>query len=186
MDFDRRIYDNEPTKSYFLLVSANRFEKNAYRAVKALDALFAKKLLKTKRVVVIGCTDPSIFGKIKNRDMFEFLPYISGEKLEEYFYNAFLFIFPSLNEGFGYPPLMAMKYGVPVIASASSSIPEVCSDAALYFEPRSIGEIANRILQITYNKGLYKPLANKGLKRVEEFKIYQQENFLKVLREVFG
>ena len=57
-------------------------------------------------------------------------------------------VYPSLNEGFGYPPLEAMHEGCPVIASAIASIPEVCGDAVMYFNPFLISEIKMRILQM--------------------------------------
>jgi glycosyltransferase involved in cell wall biosynthesis len=185
-EFLKYDFQNKDTKKdYYLLISSNRFEKNAYRAVKAFDDLFAKKLIESKKVIVTGCPDPSIFGRIKNKGKFEFFPYVPEERLEEFFYSAFAFVFPSLNEGFGYPPLTAMKYGVPVIASSSSSIIEVCGDAALYFDPRSIIDISNRILQINYNEKLYTNLISKGEKKIQEFKSYQDTNFERIVKELF-
>ena len=78
--------------------------------------------------------------------------------------GAYAFIYPTLNEGFGYPPLEAMKYGVPVITTAFSSIPEICGDAVLYSNPYSIEEIANRILQLEDEK-LYSVLKKKSMER---------------------
>ena len=75
--------------------------------------------------------------------------YVDDLELEQLYHDAYCLIYPSLNEGFGYPPLEAMHYNVPVIASPYTSIPEVCQDSAIYFNPFSVQEIANRILQIS-------------------------------------
>ena len=63
------------------------------------------------------------------------LPRVSDELLAEAYAGAKLFVYPSLNEGFGFPPLEAMSVGCPVLASRNSSIPEVCGDAPFYFDP---------------------------------------------------
>ena len=86
--------------------------------------------------------------KLKNPDSFDFLGYVDEDELEKLYANAFVFVYPSLNEGFGYPPLEAMKYGVPVIASPLSSIPEVCGGSVIYFNPFSIEELMNRMMMI--------------------------------------
>lgn len=100
-------------------------------------------------MVVIGLTTGNAFlKKIKHPDSFVFLPYLDRADLEAAYKYAYCLIYPSLNEGFGYPPLEAMKYGVPIIASPLASIPEVCGDSVLYANPYSVDEIAMRIIQI--------------------------------------
>ena len=69
-----------------------------------------------------------------------------------------------MNEGFGYPPLEAMHYGVPVLASPFTSIPEVCGDAAIYFNPFSVEEIMSRLLMIT-DEHLYKTYSERARQR---------------------
>ena len=59
--------------------------------------------------------------------------------------NALAFIYPSLHEGFGLPPLEAISCGTPVLLSNASSLPEVGGDAALYFDPLSVGAIEEAI-----------------------------------------
>lgn len=85
-------------------------------------------------------------------------------------------IYPSLNEGFGYPPMEAMNYGVPVLASPFASIYEVCDNAALYFNPLDYKEIKNRIIQITYNQSLYKQFKVKGMRRAEIIRAQQDKD----------
>lgn len=154
-------------EKYFLLVSANRFEKNVCRVIESFDELISENRLEDYNIKVIGCGNQPFFSKIKNRDRFFLRPYVSTNELEELYSNAFCFVYPSLNEGFGYPPLKAMGYCVPVVASSATSIPEVCGDAALYFCPLEKGELKNRILQIVNRKDLREELISKGTLRVK-------------------
>jgi glycosyltransferase involved in cell wall biosynthesis len=171
---------------YFLMISANRWEKNIARAVEAFDALFSRRQLKDKYALITGCTESCRFlKKIKNKDKFKLLPYIKETELEDMYRRSFAFVFPSLNEGFGIPPLRAMKYGVPVIASSSTSIPEVCGDAAYYFNPCSVEDMTNRILQLTYDSGLYKRLVENGYRRYQRYQRYQQYQQYQQIREIF-
>lgn len=153
---------------FFLLISANRWEKNSYRAICAFDQMFSCNLLPGMFVKVLGCPSESFLRKVVNKDKFEFFDYVENDTLQDCFRKAFAFIYPTLNEGFGYPPLIAMRYSTPVIASAISSVPEVCGNAALYFNPFSIEEIKVRILNLFLDQNLYKRLQGDGQQRVEE------------------
>ncbi|CAI1548462.1 MULTISPECIES: glycosyltransferase [Serratia] len=170
--------------SYFLLVSANRWMKNNYRAIKALDHFYTKNKNCEIVTFVLGKNKPH--SDIQNKDKFVFIDYVDSESLDWFYKNAYAFIYPSLNEGYGYPPLQAMQYGTPVIASAVSSIPEVCKDSVLYFNPTNIDEIENRISQIYYNKELYRHLAVSGDKNASEVKLLQQQKWDKLLAVIFG
>jgi glycosyltransferase involved in cell wall biosynthesis len=170
--------------TYFLMISANRWEKNICRAVEAFDTLFTHNQLGDKRVVIAGSSSNCYFlKKIRNKDRFQLLPYLSETELECLYKKAFALVFPSLNEGFGIPPLYAMKYGIPVIASSATSIPEVCGSGAVYFDPHSIDDLANRILQVTYNHGLYASLVAGGYQQYKQYQQYQQPEMIK---EIFG
>ncbi len=135
---------------YFLLVSGDRWGKNNLRVIKAFDELFSAGLLDMKsiKIKIAGSTGKNFSYKIKHPICFEFMGYVDDMDLEYLYANAYSFIYPSLNEGFGYPPIEAMHYGIPVLSSPFSSIPEVCGDAVIYFNPFSIDEIKNRILMI--------------------------------------
>lgn len=137
-------------EKYFLMVSGNRWEKNNLRAIKALDRLFSYGYLPNVRAKITGAKDASNYRyKIKNLERFDFMGYVDDNELEQLYHDAYALIYPSLNEGFGYPPMEAMRYGVPVLASPYSSIPEVCQGAAIYYNPQSVEEIMNRILFIS-------------------------------------
>ena len=85
-------------------------------------------------------------------------------------YNmASLFVLPSLAEGFGLPALEAMSCGVPVVASRSSSLPEVVGDAGLLVNPKEPEDIARAIKKILQEEELAKTLASKGLARARQF-----------------
>ena len=150
---------------YFLLVSGVRWEKNNLRAIIALDELCSEGYIDGKRVIVTGADSKTAFKyKFKNPEIFSFVGYVDDDELRQLYHDAYCFIYPSLNEGFGYPPLEAMYYGVPVLASPFSSISEVCGDAALYFNPFSIKEIKMRIIQLE-SPEVRSDLGKRGLKR---------------------
>jgi glycosyltransferase involved in cell wall biosynthesis len=91
---------------------------------------------------------------------------VPREELAELYGTASALVFPSLYEGFGQPPLEAMASGTPVAVSRAGSLPEVCGDAAIYFEPTSVNEIAEAILAV-----LDRPdhLVERGLERASRF-----------------
>ena len=154
-------------KKFFLITSAARWTKNALRAVFAFDEIFSDDIATDFKVVLTGVTNKKIFTKkLKNPDRFVFLDYVDRNILNLLAKNAYGFIYPSLNEGFGYPPIESMRYGVPVAASGTSSIPEICGDAVLYFDPYSISEIKNRIIQLL-NSDIYNKLKKKKKKQYE-------------------
>lgn len=137
-------------EKFFLIVSAGIWAKNPLRAIIALDRLFSSGMLQDYCVRITGVSDPSIYKyNLQNPNKFHFMGYVDDDVLHQLFHDAYCLIYPSLNEGFGYPPVEAMSFGVPVIASSFSSISEICQNAALYLNPYSIEEIMNRIIKIT-------------------------------------
>lgn len=153
---------NGSIKRYFLLVSGNRWEKNNLRAIIAFDRLITYgRLPKDIKMIVTGTNYDSFRYKVKNEKNFEFLGYVDDDELECLYANAYLFVYPSLNEGFGYPPIEAMRYGIPVIASPLSSIAEICGGGALYFNPFSVEEIMNRMLMMMQSN-IYQEYCDKA------------------------
>ncbi len=161
---------------YFLLVSAGIGIKNNLRAIMAFDRLFSAELLKGYNVRVTGVNDASKYRyKLQNPTRFTFMGYVEDDTLHQLYHDAYGFVYPSLNEGFGYPPVEAMSFGIPIAASSFSSISEVCQDAALYFNPFSVEEIMNRILQLT-DKETYELYKEKSHKRYQEVFLRQQKD----------
>lgn len=159
-------------KKYFLLTSGARWEKNNLRAAKAFDELVGMYQSQGKpfdfKMVITGAANPKAYLRhLKHKDRFVLLGYVENRELEFLHQNAYAFVFPSLNEGFGYPPVQSMRYGVPVAASGTTSIPEVCGDAVLYFDPYSVSEIKNRLVQLLDSK-IYEEYAARAPKRYLE------------------
>ena len=148
-----KLQNRKFTDKYYLFVSANRWEKNCLRGIIAFDRLFSYGFLKDTKVRVTGVHSMAAFNyKLQNPDKFEFMGYVDDMCLEQLYHDAYGFIYPSLNEGFGYPPIEAMHYGVPCIVSPFTSISEICQGAVLYANPYSIEEIMGRILMIDNKK----------------------------------
>lgn len=97
------------------------------------------------------------------------LGYVSHAELAALYRAARAMIFPSLYEGFGTPPLEAMAAGCPVAASDAASLPEVCGDVALTFDPRSVNSIAEALTRVTPHSALRARLAAAGPRRAALF-----------------
>ncbi|MEE4193530.1 MAG: glycosyltransferase family 1 protein [Halieaceae bacterium] len=95
--------------------------------------------------------------------------YVSDAELQAIYAGAHCLLMPSLYEGFGLPVLEAMQHGVPVIASSTSSLPEVAGDAGLLINPYSVPELAAAIRQIVHDKELHAELSKRAQDRAEHF-----------------
>ena len=144
---------NEPQgfrKPYLLYVGSRNGYKNFIRFVKAYAA---PKIKNSFNLVMFGGgrlndQELSLFDKLKiPRDS---LQQVNGDdaELAGYYKNASLFIYPSLYEGFGLPPLEAMNFGCPVACSNTSSIPEIVGNAAILFDPYSVDSMRDSIISI--------------------------------------
>lgn len=97
------------------------------------------------------------------------LGFVNEQSLGELYAGSALFIYPSIYEGFGLPPVEAMASGVPVIVADRSCLPEVCGDAALYVDPDDIGAFAQGIEDGLTNHEWRSRAVTKGLERASEF-----------------
>jgi glycosyltransferase involved in cell wall biosynthesis len=95
--------------------------------------------------------------------------FVPDEELVRIYQQAEAFVFPSLLEGFGLPGLEAMAVGLPVVASDSSCLPEVYGEAALYFNPLDVEDMATKIQQVISDKGLREKLIKKGFEQVKKY-----------------
>ena len=171
---------------YYLMVSANRYEKNIFRAIEVLDDLIEKKLI-NRKVVVLGCDIANkFFSRIKNAQYFDFRGYVSEEDLIKIYRGAFCFIYPSLNEGFGYPPILAQSIGIPVIASSATSIPEATGNIPLFFNPISKDDLACRIIEIENRKDIREQQANKGKQWANRLYARQKDETHELLNIIFN
>jgi len=98
-----------------------------------------------------------------------FLGFVPVETLRVFYQSAEVFVFPSLHEGFGLPPLEAMAQGTPVVTSNVSSMPEVVGEAAVLVHPENVFDIARGISQVLLDHDLRQKLREKGRLQMERF-----------------
>jgi glycosyltransferase involved in cell wall biosynthesis len=94
---------------------------------------------------------------------------VDQHSLEQFFAHADALVFPSLYEGFGLPALEAMACGCPAIVSRAGSLPEVCGDAALYFDPMNPAELAASITQVLSSSDVRLDLRERGRRHAAQF-----------------
>ncbi len=165
--------DNKDLVKPFILFVGSR---NGYKNFRNLLSVFASKpdLNKNYNLVAFGgrpfckkeITLINELGLSK-----ENVIYKSGDDniLRGLYKRASLFVYPSLYEGFGLPPLEAMSCGCPVVCSNSSSMPEVVGNAATYFDPKSLDSIYIAIVKTLNDKQKIEQLKIKGFKRIKNF-----------------
>jgi len=115
-----------------------------------------------------------------------FLGYVSDDTLRVLYRLASLFVFPSLYEGFGLPPLEAMASGTPVVASNQSSLPEVMGDAAVLVDPYDVGSIVEGMRRVLADSDLAADLRRRGPERAREFSWAQSVEKTRTVYEQVG
>lgn len=100
----------------------------------------------------------------------QFTDFLPTEVLEQFVAFADALVMPSLYEGFGLPPLEAMAASCPVIVSRAASLPEVCGDAALYFDATDQAELAACLVQLARSPSLQQDLRIRGRRRAQQFR----------------
>jgi glycosyltransferase involved in cell wall biosynthesis len=150
-------------KKYVLAVGSLSPRKNFLRLVDSVGQFGNKDI----ELVVVGGINTKVFSEIAidKDERVHYLGRATDEELKALYQEAFCFAFPSLYEGFGLPPVEAMSCGCPVVAADTSSIPEVCGEAALYCDPDDPGDIAEKINRLDKEEGLRKRLVAKGRER---------------------
>jgi len=158
-------YDLKP--GYILYVGTIEARKNIETLLKSITYLNNEKGV-SKKLVLVGRKGKS-FDKLSFSKNVVWTDYVSDEDLI-YLYNvASCFVYPSLYEGFGLPVLEAMACGCPVIASNTSSLPEVVGDSGILINPDDSKMMANAIKQILANSQLTRSFINKGYQQVKKF-----------------
>ncbi|MFT5211458.1 MAG: glycosyltransferase involved in cell wall biosynthesis [Flavobacterium sp.] len=161
---------NEP---YFLCVGTLEPRKNIVNSIAAFQQYRAEG--GDRHLVIVGGKGwklKDIASKSINyndQDVIHIVGRVNDEDLMSYYRFADVFIFPSLYEGFGLPPLEAMQYAVPVIASNCSSLPEVIGEGGLFVNPLSIDEICNAMMTLSKNQTLRQELGKKALAQSRKF-----------------
>ncbi len=164
---------NNLKENYLLCVGTLEPRKNILGLVKAFS-----KVLKNnpnEHLIIVGRKGwkyREIFKLVKTKkldDKITFLEEIDTKDLPALYSHAKMFVYPSLYEGFGLPPLEAMNCKCPVITSNNSSLPEVAKDAAILINPRNTKQLQNAIESLITNKRLRNKLIKLGLKQAKNF-----------------
>ena len=173
-DFSPHIRDgNEfiPSRPFFLYVGG----RGTYKNFNNLLIAFSKAVSQVPDIML--CVVGSPFDSSEQSNIAEMhldkhiqhFGYASDSHLAKLYRNCIAFVYPSLYEGFGIPPLEAMICQAPVIASNTSSIPEVVGDAGLLFDPTSVSDLADRLLFLLEHPAERERLIAKGLEQAKKF-----------------
>jgi glycosyltransferase involved in cell wall biosynthesis len=153
-------------KKYILAVGSRARNKNLMGAVRAAALLGDLGV----KLVVAGGSNSRVFEDVSldSPDLI-LAGYVSDGELRALYENAQCFVFPSLYEGFGLPPLEAMHCGCPVVVSNRAALPEVCGDAVLYCNPEDPADIARQLRRVLSTGTLREELRDMGFARAKLF-----------------
>ncbi len=167
------------TRPYLIYVGNAYPHKNLERLIKAFEILISD-LKKDFQLALVGeedyfyerlqaeardsvLSEPSIFERLV------FTDFVADEDLWLLYQNAALYVFPSLCEGFGLPPLEAMSQGVPVVCSNATCLPEILGEAAIYFDPFNPRDMAEKINQVLNSESLSRALVKTGFEQIKKY-----------------
>jgi glycosyltransferase involved in cell wall biosynthesis len=179
-----------PFRDFLVYVGKHSSYKNIPRLAEA-----HQELLKTHKDLGLVFANRLDAAAVKNQKLFEKLGYqkiyFMGEadnaELAWLYGNCRAYVFPSLMEGFGLPGLEAMEFGAPVVSSNATCLPEIYGDAAHYFNPRSVADMARKIGEVLDDRKLKEELIRNGERRLKKYdweKMARQT--LAVYRKVMG
>jgi glycosyltransferase involved in cell wall biosynthesis len=181
-DQEREVLAERYRVTYPFLLYAGRISphKNLVRIIEAFSALKAELEKEEKgfpelKLIIIGdelSKHPDlrrtvIRGGVQN-DV-RFMGFVPIEMLRVFYDAAKIFVFPSLYEGFGLPPLEAMAHGTPVVTSNTSSLPEVVGNAAVLVNPENVFEIMRALHRVLLDPAIREKLKQRGYEQVKKF-----------------
>ncbi|MDA8078242.1 MAG: glycosyltransferase family 1 protein [Nitrospiraceae bacterium] len=159
-------------KNYALTVSTVEPRKNLGTLLRA----FSGQKIPDIQLLIAGASGwktTSIYSEYRNfglsEERIKFLGYVPDEDMNRLYSGAQLFVFPSIYEGFGMPPLEAMASGTPVIASNSSSLPEIAEGSGILLDPCDVDAWRDAILTVMSDESLQDAMIKKGLKKAKLF-----------------
>jgi glycosyltransferase involved in cell wall biosynthesis len=165
-----------PNGKYILALSTLEPRKNTAHLIKCFYQMIEEEKINDVYLVLVGSQGwlyDNIFqtaeSKPNLRERVIFTGYLPENELSSIYSGASFFVYPSLYEGFGLPPLEAMQCGTPVIASNTSSLPEVVGDAGILIEPKSEDQLCQAMLHLLTNSTEREKLSKKGLERSQLF-----------------
>lgn len=163
-------------KPFLLMVSCNRIMKNAASMVEAFK-LFVQKTGADLVLATVGMERRVFKSHVP-------LPHLSASDLEHAYQNCKALLYPTLFEGFGYPPLEAMKYGKPVLCSNICSIPSILGSAPIYFSPLYVTEMYAALMR--FSNEAYPDLCRKSEERYRIVNQKQQANLNELVSCILG
>jgi glycosyltransferase involved in cell wall biosynthesis len=170
-----RVRERYQLNDPFILYAGNiKPHKNLERLIEAFHMLRRGNLEHVK-LLIIGdeiskyATLRRAVHKYKLHKHVRFFGFVPDRMLAVLYRLARVFVFPSLYEGFGLPPLEAMASGTPVVTSNVSSLPEVVGDAAVLIDPYRPDAIADAVTRVLTDPALHEELRQRGLQRVRDF-----------------
>jgi len=198
-DADRQLIAERYQVNYpFLLYAgAIRPHKNVVRIIEAFSCLKTElgkeHQLPDLKLIIIGddlSSNPDLRRTVIRSGVqndVRFLGFVPIEVLRIFYDVAKIFVFPSLYEGFGLPPLEAMAHGTPVVTSNTSSLPEVAGNAALLVNPENVFEIERAVQRALLDSALRERMKQRGVEQAKRFSWNTSvARILQVYREVAG
>jgi glycosyltransferase involved in cell wall biosynthesis len=182
---------------FILYAGAIRPHKNVVRIIEAFSALKSElqkeQLFPDLKLIIIG-DDLSSHPRLRRtvvrsgvQNDVRFLGFVPIEVLRIFYDVAKIFVFPSLYEGFGLPPLEAMAHGTPVVTSNTSSLPEVTGNAALLVNPENVFEIQRGLQRALLDPVLRAQMKQRGYEQAQRFSWTSSvSRILEIYREVAG
>jgi glycosyltransferase involved in cell wall biosynthesis len=165
-----------PEGEYILSVSTLEPRKNIETLIKCFYNLVKQEKQSDLLLVLagrLGWQYEGIFKEIQQDPILKkqiiLTGYIADEDLSPLYSGAMVFVYPSLYEGFGLPPLEAMQCGTPVITSNNTSLPEVMGDAGILINPRDEVDLCQNLLKIYHSSALRASLAQKSFDQAKQF-----------------
>jgi glycosyltransferase involved in cell wall biosynthesis len=162
-------------REFLLAVGSLQPRKNLVRLIRAYAKLREEAAGRAPQLVIVGrklWLTAEIFAEVRRQRWAEdviLTGYVADEDLPKLYRAATAFVYPSLFEGFGLPPVEAMACGTPVITSNTSSLPEVVGDAAVLIDPCDERALADALSQITGDAALRARLRGQGIERAKKF-----------------
>jgi glycosyltransferase involved in cell wall biosynthesis len=165
-----------PEKNYFLSLATLEYRKNLQQTIRCFKRIVQEEVMEDRYLVLAG----TVGWKIKKmlaeietdsvlRQRVIMTGYVPDSDLSALYSGALAFVYPSLYEGFGLPPLEAMQCGVPVITSNTSSLPEVVGDAGILVSPQDSDALCQAMLDVAGDAGLCRELSEKSLNQAARF-----------------
>lgn len=151
---------------YLLIVSGNRWVKNTHLALEAAIATMEACPDGVWMPIVVTGGVPWGLPKTRRRYVID-AGTVGLEELAALYKGAYVLFYPTLNEGYGYPPLEAMSQGTPVLSSAVSSLTELLGDAVIYFNPTDAMEIRNRVRLVLEDPAVVEEYKARGTRHFE-------------------